>query len=85
MVGVVPVPQVLQHQDEVGGVLVHSNRMYDRCAQRCAAGNVSVERDFSRVTTQHLHRVPGLGLGRQLDDHTVRHALTRQVRSVQLR
>ena len=48
MIGVVPVPQVLQHQDEVRGALDHAGGVDVRRAHRRAAGDMSVERDLAR-------------------------------------
>jgi hypothetical protein len=69
MIGVVPIAQILQHQDEVGGVFAHACGVDVRRLDRSAARHPLIERQFALVAIQHLHRAPGLWLGRQLHDH----------------
>jgi hypothetical protein len=83
MIGVVPISEILEHQDEIARALVDAGRIDVRGSHGCAPGDVPVERDLSRVAAQHLHRVTSLRFGGQLDDHAVRYPLTGQACAIQ--
>ena len=63
MVGVVPVAQVLKHQDEVRRSLDHPRDVDMRRLYRRTAGHVPVERQLTLVAAEQLLRARGLGLG----------------------
>ena len=68
MIGVVPVLQILEQQDEVGRAVDHPCDIDLRRLHRHAACDISVEREFASVSAEHLHGAARLGFGGQLGD-----------------
>ncbi len=85
MIGVVPVPQILEKKDEVGGTVDHPCDIDLWRLHRRAACDISVERELASVSAEHLHGATCFGLGRQLGDERRGHAATYQMHAIQER